>query len=277
MVGSVNTNASAMASLQHLTKTNDALERTQERVASGLKIENAGDNAAIFAVAQNMRGDVKALSVVKTSLDRAASIGDTALAAAETISDLLIQLREKATSASDTSLDAGDRSAYNNDFVNIRAQIQEIVAAAEFDGVNLLDGSNPNGVEFIADPDGSDTLTLVAEDLSLGGAVLTLTTSADLSSATAAQAALSAIQSSLSNLNGSLSRIGSSTQQIENHGVFVTKLQDSLTAGVGALVDADLAQESALLQSLQVKQQLGVQSLSIANSAPATILSLFQN
>ena len=277
MVGSVNNSASAMASLQHLTKTNEDLEKTQTRIASGLKIEKAGDNAAIYAVAQNMRGDVNALGVVKTSLDRAASIGDTALAAAESISDLMIQMRDKAVSASDSSLEQAHRDSYANEFNSLRNQIVQMIEAAEFDGVNLLDGSHPNGVEFIADPDGSDTLTLVAEDLSFGGALLTLTLSADLSTLTGAESALNAVQSSLSNLNGAMSRIGASTVQIENHSNFVVTLQNSLTAGIGALVDADLAKESALLQSLQVKQQLGVQALSIANSSPATILSLFQN
>ena len=152
-----------------------------------------------------------------------------------------------------------------------------MINAASFDGVNLLDGSNPNGVEFIADPDGSSTLTLVAEDLTLGGPIISLSTSADLSTITGASAALSAVQSSLTNLNASLARIGASTQQIENHTTFVTRLQDSLTNGVGELVDADLGRESAMLQSLQVKQQLSVQALSIANSSPQTILSLFQN
>ena len=277
MVGSVNANSSAMSALQQLTKTNSALEQTQSRIGSGLKISSARDNAAIFSVAQGMRGDANALDVVKMSLNRASSIGDTALAAAESISDLLTQLREKATSATDPTLRADQRGTYQAEFDAIRDQISDMINAASFDGVNLLDGSNPNGVEFIADPDGSSTLTLVAEDLTLGGPIISLSTSADLSTITGASAALSAVQSSLTNLNASLARIGASTQQIENHTTFVTRLQDSLTNGVGELVDADLGRESAMLQSLQVKQQLSVQALSIANSSPQTILSLFQN
>ena len=128
-------------SLQHLTKTNEDLEKTQTRIASGLKIEKAGDNAAIYAVAQNMRGDVNALGVVKTSLDRAASIGDTALAAAESISDLMIQMRDKAVSASDSSLEqVPSRFPMRNEFDSLRNQIVQMIDAAEFDGVNLLDG-----------------------------------------------------------------------------------------------------------------------------------------
>ena len=277
MVNSVGTNAAASLALKHLTSTNDELEQTQNRISSGLKVENARDNAAIFQVAQSLRGETAAMEVIKSGLDRAASIGDVAIAAGEAISDLLIQMREKAQSATDDGLTANQRSAFAEDFESIARQISQVVGDARFDGVSLLDGSNPNGVDFIADADGTSTLTLAAEDLSFGGTIITFTAGTSFTTATEAETALSSVQGSLSNLNSALSRLGSSTQQIENHNGFLTRLQDSLTKGVGDLVDADLGKEAALLQALQVKQQLGVQSISIANNTPQTILSLFQN
>ena len=277
MVNSVNTNASAMIALQNLNATQKDLEATQNRVSTGLKIAGAKDNAAVFAVAQGMRGDSAALGVVKLSLDRAQSIGDVAIAAAETISDLFIQLREKAVAAMDDSIDNAARTAYEADFQSIVSQVKQIIDDAKFDGANLLDNSSPGGIDFIADAEGVDTLTLPTEDFSFSGAIITLTNAADLTSAANASSAMSAINASLTNINGALARLGAATKQIENHASFVTRLQDTLTAGVGNLVDADLAKESAKLQALQVKQQLGVQSLSIANQSPQTILSLFQN
>lgn len=276
MVSSVHTNMSAMVALQNLNKTNSDLETTQNRISTGFKVNGAKDNSAVFAVAQNMRGDVAALGVVKTSLDRATSIADVALASGEAISDLMIQMREKATAAMDPSIDADARGAYDSDFKALLDQVQTILNTADFDGANMLDGSITGGINFLADADATDTLTLQTEDMSFGGAILTLAATASLGSATLASSALTAINTSLSNINSALARLGSSAKKLEAHGVFVTKLQDTLTGGVGDLVDADMAKESAQLQALQVKQQLGVQALSIANQGPQAILSLFQ-
>ena len=277
MVNSINLNQSALVALKNLNQTTEDLEQTNNRVSTGLEVGSAKDNAAIYSVAQGLRSDTASLSVVKTSLDRAQSIGDVALAAAETISDLFIEMREKALLGQDPSLEPNQRQAAQTDFAALIAQVTSIVDDAEFDGANILNGSHPTGIEFIADADGSDVLTLTAQDFNLGGTIITVTATHDVSTITGATTALSAVQTSLNNINAALAEIGASTKQIENHSAFVTRLSDTLTAGVGELVDADLGKESALLQALQVKQQLTVQSVSIANSAPQTILSLFQN
>jgi len=276
MTLSVHTNTAAMIALQNLNKTNDQMEGVQNRINTGLKISGAKDNAAIYAVAQGMRADIGALDAVQTGLNRATTIGDVALAAGETISDLLIEMREKATAAMDPSLDSYSRQAYDADFKALLDQVRVIIENAEFDGANLLDGSVTNGVEFLADADAARTVTLKAQDLSIGGSIITIATTASLGTATLATSVMSAISTSLDNVNQALADLGSDTKKIEAHSGFVTKLVDALTKGVGGLVDADLAVESANLQALQVKQQLGVQALSIANSQPQTILNLFQ-
>lgn len=276
MVNSVHTNKGAMVALQNLTKAGQQLEMTQNRISTGLRVAGAQDNAAIYAVAQNMRGDVAALSVVRTSLDRAASIADVAIAAGETVSDLLIQMREKAVASLDPSIDSEARAAYQSDFAAIREQIAQIVANAEFDNANLLTGTLSPGIEFLTDADAVDTLTLRTENFTLGGSILSFTASTSLGTQTAASAALGLVASSLINVNAALARLGSASRQIDSHSTFITKLQDKLEGGIGDLVDADMGKESSRLQALQVKQQLSVQSLSIANQSPQTILSLFR-
>lgn len=276
MTLSVHTNTGAMIALQNLNKTNDQMDQVQNRINTGLKISGAKDNAAIYAVAQGMRADIGALDAVHTGLNRAATIGDVALAAGETISDLLIEMRSKAMAAMDPSLDTYSRQAYDADFKALLDQVRVIVENSEFDGANLLDGSVTTGVEFLADADAARTVTLKSHDFSIGGAIITIPTTASLGTVTLATTVMNSIQTSLDNVNQSLSDLGSDTKKLEAHAGFVGKLMDALNKGVGNLVDADLAVESAQLQALQVKQQLGVQALSIANSQPQMILNLFQ-
>jgi len=275
MTMSVHTNTGAMIALQNLNKTNDDMLGVQNRINTGLKIGGAKDNAAIYAVAQGMRADIRALEAVQSGLDRASTIGDVALAAGESISDLLVQMREKATAAMDPSLDTFSRAAYDSDFKALLDQISGILQNAEFDGANILDGSISSGIEFLADADAARSVTLKSQDMSIGGTILTIAATASLGSVTLATNAVAAIKTSLENVNQSLANLGSDTKKLEAHSNFVGKLMDSLTRGVGDLVDADLAVESAKLQALQVKQQLGVQALSIANGQPQIILNLF--
>jgi flagellin len=178
--------------------------------------------------------------------------------------------------AMDPSLDTFSRAAYDSDFKSLLDQIQVIIDNAEFDGANMINGAVTNGIEFLADADATRSVTLKSQDLTFGGAIITLAATASLGTVTLASGIATTIQTSLDNVNQALANLGSDTKKLEAHSGFVNKLMDSLEKGVGDLVDADLATESAKLQALQVKQQLGVQALSIANSAPQIILNLFQ-
>lgn len=271
---SVNTNYGAMVALQQLNKTNMALTETQGRINTGLKVSSAKDNGAIYAIAQGMRADVKGYGVVEDSLNRANSTVDVAIAAGGAISDLLIDMKEKALAASDTSLTATQRAAFNEDFKALRDQISTIVSNAEFNGVNLINGSTAQITAF-ANADGTSDITVLDENLSLSGAIVTLTSTASLGTATISSGLIGTIETSLSNLNQALARLGTASKALTIHSEFVTKLRDTLESGIGNLVDADLAKESAKLQSLQTKQQLGVQALSIANQSPQIINQLF--
>ena len=274
-MNSVNTNVGAMIALQNLQVTNNELTQVQSRINTGKKVASAKDNGAVWAIAQGQRAEIGALNAVKDSLQRGQSAVDVSLAAGETVSDLLTQLKEKALSATDTSLTSSARSALNEDFKSIRDQIATVVDNAAFNGVNLLDGSSTGGFAALANVSGS-TITVSSEDMSLSGSVVTLGASAVIDTASAATASLALVSASIDNVGASLAKLGTGSNSLGTHLTFVGKLQDTLEAGVGNLVDADLAKESARLQALQTKQQLGVQALSIANSSTSMLLGLFR-
>lgn len=272
---SVNTNAGAFVALQNLNKTNRAMDKNQNAINTGLKVATAKDNAAIFAIAQNLRADVSGLNAVKQSIDRALGVTDVAMAAGQAVSDLLVEMKEKAVAAADAGQDSASRTALNDDFKQLRDQISTIVSNAEFNGSNpVKSGGDP--IVAILDDTASSTLTIGAEDLSLTGSVITLTASSVISSLTSATSVVTQLETSLSNVNAALSRLGSGAKRLEMQKEFVTKLSDTMQTGIGNLVDADLAKESATLQALQVKQQLGMQALAIANQQPSAVMQLFQ-
>jgi len=273
---SVHTNRSALVALQNLNRTNDELGGVQNRVNTGLKISNAKDNAAIWSIAQNQRADIGALAAVRMSLDRANSIAEVSMTAGESVSDLLVQLKEKVVAAMDTSLDTSARTALDSDFKSILRQISQVTQNASFDGANLLDGSIPTDIQFLANAEANSYITLTSQDMSLGGSIVSIGATASLGDVATASLVLGQLNTSIINVNQSLGSMGSQAKQIENHSKFVSQLTDVLETGVGNLVDADLAKESARLQALQVQQQLGAQALSIANQAPQIILSLFR-
>ncbi len=274
-MATINTNPGAMIALQNLNKTNQDLMQVQNRINTGFRVASAKDNGGIYAIAQNMRAEVGGLRAVNQSLDQAVSVTDVALAAGTAISDLLIEMKEKALAAGDTSLDTASRLALNEDFTALRNQISTIVENAEFNGVNLIN-NGATSITPLANADGSNVITVAAEDMSLTGTTLTITAGTQINTTTSASAAATAIETSLNNINSALARLGTSSKALEIHKTFVGKLSDTLEKGIGNLVDADLAKESARLQSLQVKQQLGIQALSIANSAPSTVLGFFR-
>jgi flagellin len=275
MTLSVNTNSGALIALQNLTATEASLQKAQNEVSTGLAVANPSDNGAIWAIAQNQKATASSLDSVTQSLQRAQSTIDVATSAGQSVSDLLNQLKSKALAASDTSLDTASRSALNADFVSLRNQISTVVSNATFNGANLIDSGAKN-IFALANSAGTSQLTVAAQDLSLGSTNVTLTATTSISTATLAHSAISVVETSLTNVNNALAKLGTSENALTSQVTFVGNLQDTLTAGVGNLVDANLAKESAQLQALQTKQQLGIQALSIANSSSSSLLSLFR-
>ena len=272
---SVNTNAGALIALENLNNTSQQLAAAQNVVSTGLLVGNAKDNGAIWSIAQSERSDVSDLDAVKSSLQTGQSIIDVANSAGTTVSNLLTQMSQKALAASDTSLDTASRAALNNDFVALRNQITSTVQNASFNGVNLLNGSVAK-ITSLANAQGTSVLTTNAENLSLSGTIVTLSATATISTVATAQAAITVVNVSLQNVDNALATLGTASGALDTHLNFVSSLQDTLTTGIGNLVNADLAKESATLQALQTKQQLGIQALSIANSSSSALLGLFR-
>ena len=267
---SINTNVGAMIALQNLNRSNDQLEKTQLHITTGLKVNGPKDDASTYAIAQRMRGDIAGMQAVKTALAAGESTLNVAITAGKAISDMLTEMKAKTVQANQAGLDTASRDALQNDFTSLRNQLETIVQTAEFNGKNLIT-TGASALTVLSTVDGS-TISVTAQIMN--ATALGLDTST-LANASGAATALTSIDAAINSVTSSLASLGSSSKRIDVQSEFTVQLVDILKEGVGNLVDADLAEESASLQSLQIKQQLGVQALSIANSGPQSILALF--
>lgn len=275
MVNNVNTNPGALVALQNLTRITDRLNETQRRVSTGLEVSSAKDNPAIFALAQNQRADLASIETVQQGLSIGTSTVDVALAAGEAISDILVELKQVASQAADASLSTENRAILQEQFISLREQITRLVDNASIGGRNLIAASAPD-LTVVASTDGTDTITVAAQDLSVGGGIVNIDNSGTpLADAAAATTEIGVIQTAIDSLSAALGRLGAGSQALTLQDRLLTRISDALEVSIGNLVDADLAKESSRLQALQVQQQLAIQTLSIANSAPNAILALF--
>ena len=274
-MNSINTNVGALIALQNLNSTSSSLSEVQNRINTGLRVSSAKDDGSTWAIAQNQRASIGALDSVKDSLNRAISTVDVAVSAGETASDLLSQMKAKALAATDTSLDTTSRTALNNDFKALRDQLAKVVANADFNGSNMVKTGGTT-IYALANAAGSSSLTVAAQNLGLGGSIVTVTGTSTFNTVTTANTVLGLVNASITNVSAAVAKLGTGSNALNTHLKFIQKLQDTMTAGVGNLVDADVAKESANLQALQTKQQLAVQALGIANQSSGILLSLFR-
>ena len=270
MALSINTNVGAMVALRNLNTTQSKLELTQLRITTGLKVNGPKDDASTYAIAQRMRGDIAGMNAVKVALATGDSTVNTAISGGKAIADLLTEMKAKVVQANQAGLDSQSRTALHNDFKALRDQLTTIVATAEFNDKNMIKES-ASTLKVLSTVAGS-TITVSAQKMDT--TTLAINTSS-LTSSSGASSALTAIDSAITKVTDKLAALGSAAKQIEVQSSFTTTLVDILKQGVGNLVDADLAEESAALQALQIKQQLGVNSLAIANAGPQSILGLF--
>jgi len=274
-MNSINTNVGALIALQNLNSTSSSLSEVQNRINTGLRVSSAKDDGSTWAIAQNQRASIGALDSVKDSLNRAISTVDVAVSAGETASDLLSQMKAKALAATDTSLDTTSRTALFNDFKALRDQLGKVVANADFNGSNMVKTGGTT-IYALANAAGSSSLTVAAQNLGLGGSIVTVSSTSTFSTVTTANTVLGLVNASITNVSAAVAKLGTGSNALNTHLKFIQKLQDTMTAGVGNLVDADVAKESANLQALQTKQQLAVQALGIANQSSGILLSLFR-
>lgn len=252
---SINVNAGALVALQNLNATNRSLAVTQNRVSTGLAVATAKDNGAIFAIATNQRAELGALNSVRQSLQRGQSIVDVALAAGDTVISALTEMKSLAV-AIEAGGSTATTTALQADYDALQTEIDNALAGANFDGENLWTAS----VDVISDTSGTTYTVGMAAP----------------ADATPAGATAAEVQTAIEAFTADLATLGTQSKSLERQTTFTSKMEDALEAGVGNLVDADLAKESARLTALQTKQQLGVQALSIANSSSQILLGLFQ-
>lgn len=272
MTNSVNTNSGAIVALQSLNRTNTELNNVQKRVSTGFRVSDAIDDGAAFSVAQGLRADVKAYEAVNERLGSAKGLLTVAEQALEGVSNTLGEVRKVLVKLADSSLSTDERTQYTGDYASLKTEIANFAAQAAFNGTNLLTGTATTNV--INDPNGG-SFAFVAQNIAAGAttnltAGNTYTLAQALITATGSLAAFETI------VGTSLSTIGGYVRSVDNQTRFIGTLSDATVGGIGAIVDADLAKESARLQALQIRQQLGTQALSIANQTPQSILSLFR-
>ena len=271
---SVNTNASAMSATRSLKSSDRELQSIESRINTGKTINGAKDDGAIYAMAQTLRGDISGLSVVRDSLDIAVAVGDVALSATESLTDLIMEMKDKALAAADPGLDDRSRAILNEDFVKLRDQIDTIVNNAGFNEFNLIDGSS-TGLRPLTDAKGGKEIAVPAYDLKPGGADTDMIPSMVIDPLQDAKDSLTRIQTTLEKHNEIMNVLGGRLRTMDTMRTLVVKTADVLEKNLGTLVDADLGREAARLEAAQTKRELRVQSLNIANQLPTFATKLF--
>jgi flagellin len=279
---SINTNPGVFVALRTLNSVNRNLDTTQNRVSTGLKVGGALDDVSNFAIAQGIRGELKALGAVTQGLNNAKGIGNVAIAGATGLSNLLSDVRSKLTELSNEGITSSQRSILVNDFNQLLSQANNFLDNAVFNGVNLLDTATlSTNVNTLSNLNGG-TLTLTAQDLRTTVSDLQGVTNIDADTAAAATNAQTIIADGgeFANLesavNTALGSLGAEVRALNLQTQFLEQISDATEEGLGNIVDADLARESARLTSLQVQQQLATQTLGIANQRPQSLLGLFR-
>lgn len=274
-MSSILTNNSAMVALQTLRGINNSLGDTQKEISTGKSIASARDNSAIWAISKVMESDVSGFKAISSSLALGQSTVAVASAGATEIVDILKEMKEKVVAATGENVDSGKLEA---DVDEMKAQIESIIDAAQFNGANLLNTAGGDiSILSSLDRDAAGVVTASNIDvLSVDFEATLLLAGIDMTDATSAEASLDDMEISIQAAVDGAAALGASQARVDSQMSFVSKLTDAMKSGIGALVDADMEEASARLSALQVQQQLGVQSLSIANQGAQSILSLFR-
>ncbi len=273
---SVNTNRQAVFALQSLNYTSGELSGVQKRVSTGYRVADAKDDGGAFAVAQAVRSSAAGVTAVNEQLGGVKGVLQTTFASLSTVSDTMKQVRATLTRLADGAINGDQRIQYETQYTLLTTQISDFIDDATYNGRTLLSTDTAAGggdITGIRNESGA-TFTVTAVD----GETLKLTTTAPADSDAAGDMIESGGDFDLVDkaISSALNGFGANMQYVENQIVYNSKKVDAMNDGLGALVDADLARESAKLQALQTRQQLGIQTLSLANQGPQVLLSLFR-
>jgi flagellin len=272
-LNSVNTNLAAMTALQSLNRTNDALGVVQKRVSTGFRVADAKDDGGAFAVAQTVRGDIAGLTAANEQLGGLKGVVDVTLQGLGQVSRTMVELRTVLTRLADGTINSEQRAQYEQQYTQLQTQIERFIEDATYNGRTLLSTAAASGGGDIVSirNEAGTTLTLAAFD----GATDFVVAAAP-ADATTAQAAIAGDWADVNeNINDALNRLGADARYVDAQISYNRDKLDALEGGLGALIDADIAKEAARLQALQIRQQLGTQTLSITNQAPQALISLF--
>jgi len=269
-MSSINTNGGALLGVRNLSQTNQALDRTTNRISTGKNVSGPQTDASTFSIAQGLAGDLKAFDAVQQSLSSGTGINAAAIAGATQVSDILADLKAKAIAASNPSNTPEQQAILNQDFQAGLQQINTVIGNATYNGRNLLSSGSQSVALTSTVSGGQQTLgsasSLGGIPAALGGGVPTIQD---------AQAMITSLDAASLMVGEALGTLGANQKSVEFQSSFAKTMQDAVTEGLGAMVDADLAAEAAKLRALQVKQSLGGSTLNIANARPQNLLNLF--
>ena len=273
-VNSINTNTGATIALESLDTTNSQLNAVQKQISTGYKVADATDDGAAYAVAQSVRGSVGALSAVNDQLGNVSGLVTTTNSALNDVSNQVNKLQADLTSYADAPT-AGEASQYQAQYKSDFTQLKEYLNSASYNGQSLI-GSSAKSLTVVQDEQGSTYGISSFTGTSFVSSLSSLST-ATTTAARTALAAGGSFANQLTTIANTLNSFGATANYLTNQISYNSDKIDSLNTGLGSLVDADLAQESAQLQSLQIKQQLSEQAITIANSTPSGLVSVVKN
>ena len=281
-LNSVNTNMGAMVALQSLNLTNTQLAATEKQISTGYRVADATDDGAAYAVAPRVRSDVSSLTSANQQLGGVQGLLSTTSSALNDVSTLMTSMRNVLVSLANGNTSGTQRTQYTAQYNSLLANVKSDIENASYNGKTLIGNITGSGGTFsrvavTTNETGSTYgIATFGGSAMYGSLALGATTLASATLAAAAITATGTFMNILNNLGTQMNSYGNATNYITNQVNYNTDKISSMNSGLGALVDANLAQESAMLQSLQIRQQLGTQALSLANQAPQTLLSLFK-
>lgn len=282
-MNSVNTNMGATIALQQLNSTKNMLEMTQKQISTGYRVADASDDGAAFAVAQRVRSDVNALASANQQLGNVQGLLSTTTSALTDVSTTLSSARDVLVKLADSNTQGTQRAQYVQQYQSLVSNIKSFFQDAGYSGKTLIGNiGGASGFGKIAVVRNEVAATYGVATFSGSAFVASITfTSTQLNGAATVAALIGTAASAtfinkISSLGTALNTYGAASKYVANQVNYNSNKIDALNNGLGALIDADLAKESAKLQSLQIRQQLGTQALSIANQAPQSLLSLFK-
>jgi flagellin len=281
-LNSVNTNMGAMVALQSLQATNSQLQAVQKKISTGFRVADAVDDGAAYAVATGIRSTVGALTSANQQLGNVQGLLSTTKSGLNNISHTMSSMRDILVKLSDSSTTGTDRTNYTQQYKSMLSNVQTFIQDADYNGKSLIgDLTGSNGtfarVAVARNESGSTYgISTFGGSAMYGSIAFTSTQLAGAASVAALITASGTFLNQFNSVSKALNTVGSEVNYVNNQVSYNSDKIDALNSGVGALVDADLAKESAQLQALQIRQQLGTQALSLANQAPASLLNLFK-